>query len=110
MSALSDLRPTEKQRVIDLVQAAGVDVSDWANFAGGPKRAAVNPKYCYEWSFVQRRKVVVLNLWHGDMRPRNGTVVLDFNMRRWARTLEQAGAKNVWRRRAQRMEDAIRTA
>jgi hypothetical protein len=45
MSTLDELKFTVKQRVIDLVSAAGIDVSDWGKFAGGEKRAASNPKY-----------------------------------------------------------------
>jgi hypothetical protein len=37
---------------MDLVAAAGIDVSDWANFEGGQQKAASNPKYCYDWAFV----------------------------------------------------------
>ena len=29
MSTLDEVKPTVKQRVIDLVSAAGIDVSDW---------------------------------------------------------------------------------
>jgi 5-methylcytosine-specific restriction protein A len=46
MSTLSEILPTTPRRLIDLVKAAGVDVSDWGNFAGGEKNAARNPKYC----------------------------------------------------------------
>ena len=53
MSTLDEVKPTVKQRVIDLVSAAGIDVSDWGKFAGGEKRAASNPRYCYEWSFLK---------------------------------------------------------
>jgi 5-methylcytosine-specific restriction protein A len=49
MSELSEIAPTALQRIIDLVSAAGVDVSDWGNFKGGIAKAASNPKYCYEW-------------------------------------------------------------
>jgi hypothetical protein len=28
----------------------------------------MNPKYCYDWSFVELGKVVVLNLWHHSMK------------------------------------------
>ena len=40
---------------MDLVKLAGVDVSDWANFKG--KHASTNPKYCYEWSFIEPGKL-----------------------------------------------------
>jgi hypothetical protein len=67
MSKLSEIVPTNSPRMIDLVEAAGVDISDWGNFKGGKKKAASNPKYCFEWSFVEPKKVVVLNLWHDFM-------------------------------------------
>ena len=110
MSDLSELKPTEKRRVIDLVEAAGVDVSDWSNVKGGSKRAAVNPKYCYDWAFVQPGKVVVLNLWHGQMRPRRGTIVVDLDFRRYAQKRAQGKGRAVWRQRSARMDNAIRVA
>src|SRR5436309_803038 len=41
-------KATQKTRLIDLVEEAGLDVTDWGNFARGDKWAAANPKYCYE--------------------------------------------------------------
>jgi hypothetical protein len=73
MSELDDLRPTEFRRVIDVVRDAGIDVSDWANFAGGPSKAAVNPKYCYEWAFAYPDHIVVLNVWYRNMLEQNGS-------------------------------------
>lgn len=110
MSLKDDLRPTSKNRVIDLVQAAGVDVSDWGQFARGAKWAAVNPKYCYEWSFVQSGRVVVLNLWHASLEERRGEVSVSINMREEARRLERIRAKSVWVKRAFKMDNAIATA
>ena len=43
-SQLAALKPFERCRVMDLVNAAGIDVTDWANFAGGAERAASNPR------------------------------------------------------------------
>jgi hypothetical protein len=80
MSKLSDLTPIEPQRIMDLVRAAGVDVSDWANFKAGEKNAASNPKYCYDWSFIEPNRVVVLNLWFRHLKEQNGTIQCDFNM------------------------------
>jgi hypothetical protein len=50
MSTLSEIAPKSSPRMMDLVDAAGVDVSGWENFKGGKKKAASNPKYCYKWS------------------------------------------------------------
>jgi hypothetical protein len=82
---LSDIAPTTLLRVIDLVEAAGVDVSEWGEIQGGKEKAASNPKYCYEWSFVEPKKVVVLNLWY-DLIDENddGTITRKFNMRELA--------------------------
>ncbi len=98
MSALSEIRPRKRQRIIDLVRAAGVNVSDWANFKGGKRKAASNPKYCYEWAFVEPKKVVVLNLWYAEMEERDGVVVRDLNMREIA---QQSGRPSVEKNRTE---------
>jgi hypothetical protein len=48
MTDLSELKPKKRQRIMDLVEEAGVDITDWANIKRGKKWAAANPKYCYE--------------------------------------------------------------
>src|SRR5438552_1841028 len=76
MSTLAQIAPKEKLRMIDLVKAAGVDVSDWSNSKRGRAGAAMNPKYCYEWSFVEPRRVVVLNIWHHAMKENDGGIII----------------------------------
>ena len=106
MSTISELRPTQSQRLIDLVRTAGVDVSDWANFKGGRSRAAANPKYCYEWAFVVPRKLVVLNIWHDHIKEgRDGVLFLELNNRAFGSQRE-----GVERVRALRTVEAIQTA
>jgi hypothetical protein len=100
------LKPKNLYRVMDLVAEAGIDVTDWANFSGGPSRAATNPKYCYEWSFVEPGKVVVLNLWHARMRIHRGQIVQQHNFLEDARTAR----KTNWKTRARKMNFAIATA
>ena len=109
MGQLEDLNPTEKCRVIDLVKEAGLDVSDWANSSRGPKWAAANPKYCYEWSFIQPGRAVVVNFWHANMRERGDTVTWSANPRAWFHK-SSVGAKEVWRKRAENLERAIDAA
>ena len=82
MLGLSEIRPTRPARLIDLVRDAEVDVSDWGNFKGA--NAASNPKYCYEWSYVEPKKLVVLNLWHDQMETSNGVVFINMNPRDFA--------------------------
>lgn len=98
MPTKSELQPTEKRKVIDLVRAAGIDVSDWANFEGGKARAAANPKYCFEWSFVEPKKVAVLNLWFEQMKQRGQDIVFDLNFRECNCALSTAPSPStLWR-------------
>lgn len=65
---IEDLKPNSRPRVIELVAKAGIDVSDWGNFKGGTEKAASNPKYCYEWSYENiSKKLIVLNLWYDNL-------------------------------------------
>jgi hypothetical protein len=106
MSILSEIQPTDRQLVIDLVRQAGVDVSTWANGKGGTAKAAVNPKYCYDWSFVEPGKVVVLNLWHREIDETGGTLTRTANLREIAHRETIPPRK----RRAESMDQAILTA
>lgn len=101
MSIPTELLPTQKPRLIDLLANAGVDVSDWKNFAGGERRAASNPKYCYEWAFIQPGKVVVLNLWYADLIEENGSIVQRLNYRELAKKFRRQGrgVRIRWTRR-----------
>lgn len=55
---------------MDLVGETGIDVSEWER----SKRGASNPKYCYEWSFAQAGKVVVLCLWFEHLEDKHGAI------------------------------------
>ncbi len=103
MSKLSVVEPKDKPNVINLVEAAGVNVSDWANCNTAASR---NPKYCYEWAFVEPKKVVVLNLWfHRMVETKNGIIMRDINLRKAASSLNEPG-----RTRALNFDAAIQTA
>lgn len=105
-----EIAPKAPQRIIDLVSAAGVDVRDWGNFKGGEAKAASNPKYCYEWSFIEPGKVVVLNLWYSSMQEHDGIVFQQLNMRARAHRYGRAQNEAVWERRALTMDLAIQAA
>jgi 5-methylcytosine-specific restriction protein A len=107
MSALSEIMPKKRNRVIDLVSAADVNTDDWKNFKGGPQKAASNPKYCYEWAFVEPEKVVVLSMWHAALDKRDGKIVRDFNIRK---SPQEVPGNSVWATRASRMDKAIQQA
>jgi 5-methylcytosine-specific restriction enzyme A len=91
---------------MDLVREAGVDTDDWKNFKKGPGHAASNPKYCYEWSFLQPGRVAVVKLWHDKLTEVDGKVEQHLNLIEDARK-EPKGSRAV--RRA-RMSKAIDTA
>lgn len=105
MHVLETLEPTKQNRIYDMVRNAGVDVSDWEASKGKALSAAANPKYCYNWTFVEANKVVVLNLWYSDMEERDGVVIDQWN----AREIAKRG-KGVTVTRAKAMDKAIQEA
>ena len=106
MSTISDLRPTAKLLLKDLVEQTGIDVSDWKNMRSGASRAAANPKYCYEWVFIKPKKFVVLNLWHDFFEERpNGEIFISLNPRKYADQVN-----GIERVRALRGDNAIQLA
>lgn len=102
-----ELKPISQHRVIDLVGQAGVDISGWSNYKHGAKNPGANPKYCYEWAFVQPQAVVVLNLWYGSMVEVGGEIEQHFNFRGSSAQQEKSGARKARRRR---MEEAVAEA
>lgn len=105
MADLADLKPTLKHKIMDLVAAAGINTDDWKNFKGGTEKAASNPKYSYEWSFVEPNMTVVLCLWYEIMVQKNGRITYDLNPREHARN-----CKYMAKHRALRMDNAIQLA
>lgn len=79
MTTLASLKPTKLHFIMDLVAQAGIDVSDWSNFKGGPTKARANPKYCYEWAFDDGEKVVI-TLWHDELVSEHGVIERRFNV------------------------------
>jgi hypothetical protein len=106
MNQLESLKPRSKFNVMDLVRDAGIDVSDWANFKGGVKKASSNPKYCYEWAFVDP-KHVVLNIWYNSIIEFNKQILLRGNLRKKSGS---DSTKGVWKSRADKFDKAVRNA
>lgn len=107
MDIIESLKPAEKLRVMDLLALLGIDVSDWANFKGGAEKAASNPKYCYEWSYEDHEKnLIVLNLWHENIEVFNGALVQKLNLRK---TAEQSHS-SPQSRRAIKMDFSLQKA
>ena len=64
MFEMSELKPMEQHRVIDLVSRCRESTLAIGGTSGAVRRWPLKPKYRYEWSFVEPEKVVVLNLWY----------------------------------------------
>ena len=107
---LESLRPTKHNRVIDLVEAAGIDVSEWANYKG--QNPATNPKYCYEWAFAKPGQPIVLNLWYDNIKVgKNEDFFIIENLRNKTIELERLQGNNSPKAlRARRMDDALKLA
>lgn len=110
MQTLSDIRPRTKQLVFDLAETAGLDMADWRNSSNDTRGAKANPKYCYEWSYIEPGKCVILNLWHPNMLEEDGQIVHRGNFRIDGVFYKTVSRKTEWARRAQRLDEAIQTA
>lgn len=110
--ALEGLRPRTKNHVLDLVRSAGHDVSDWsASSSRGAAGASTNPKYCYEWAFLEPGVGIVLNLWHQALAEApSGEIVHRGNFLEDADVLASRGTRGARARRARRLVDALETA
>jgi len=104
---IESLTPIKYQPVMHLLRDAGFDVRDWKkNYRG--KSPAANPRFCYNWSFVQPGERVAICLWHDG---------LDEDGKRVYRTLgprKPTGldpkSEAIWKRRSDEMLDNLRLA
>lgn len=81
---LEPLRPTDHERIMDLVERAGIDVSKWNfNENGAPVKTspARNPKYCYEWTFGGNQEPTLVFIWHKSLKASNGQIYFAHNFR-----------------------------
>ncbi len=104
------VRPTARHHVFDLVEQAGFDVTDWIASSNDQRGYKANPKYCYEWSFVQPGKLIILNLWYSAMREEDGRIIQRNNFRADALHHRKVTRKSTWAKRAQGLDDALQTA
>lgn len=107
MTTLDDIRPVRKDFVHDLVREAGLDVSDWSNGKRGAAGARTNPKYCYEWVFVEPGNAIVLTLWHVLLEEEDGRIVHRGNFPEDAEIQFARGRGNPWGGRARKLDEAL---
>jgi 5-methylcytosine-specific restriction protein A len=104
---LASLQPNSKQAVIDLVRAAGIDTACWHVNQDGSTAAKPrsNPAYCYNWCFGGGAEPILVCLWYDAIKPHNGQIVFNDNLRQTAEQLDSiadaAGADQETRNRAQ---------
>lgn len=101
MSILDEIKPRSKERVIDLVEKAGFDISDWANTTAHPSQ---NPKYRSEWCFTDPHRGIILNLWHPQFEEKGGVITREGNFR----DDELHLTKTNWKIKARDMDAAVK--
>jgi len=106
-SELENIKPTRPLHIIDLVQQAGVDISAWSTSKRGEKGASMNPRYCYEWAFLEPGKVLALCLWHKEIIDTDGELTYRFNLRTQAEELRTIPRRGHIAKRALRMDEGI---
>lgn len=90
-SQLDALQPRRVQKIMDLVDAAGVDVKPWGLRQDGTavKNASANPSYCYEWAFGGGSQPAVVCVWHRSLSVRGEAIVYEDNLRSHALELDR---------------------
>lgn len=103
---LASLQPNSKQAVIDLVEAAEIDTACWYVNQDGSTAAKPrsNPAYCYNWCFGSGAEPILVCLWYDAIKPQNGQIVFNDNLRQAAEQLDSIadapGADQETRNRA----------
>lgn len=108
--SLESLKPRQKHLVFDLVESTGFDVSEWVNSSKNGHKFKANPRFCYEWSFLEPDKIAILNLWYSVMEERDGEISYQANYRGDAEANRLGGGKAKWIERGEKMDGAVRTA
>jgi 5-methylcytosine-specific restriction protein A len=98
-SIYNSLWPKGKETVHGILTRLGHNLSDWNNIKGGPAKAPVNPKYCYNWSFANPGKSIAVCLWYAEIGY-NETSIFQANNLRGEPLSDSIVSKNVWMRRA----------
>lgn len=98
MAAPKDIKPPGKLLVMDILRSLGMDVSKWADFKGGARRAASNPKYCYNWSFLQPGEFVVVCLWYPGLKQKDGKLHYEIHSDQWRRKRTEPGTGSINKR------------
>jgi len=103
MDLLRSLKPSTKDRIMDLVEAVGIDVTAWK--ASGP----ANPSFCYQWGFASDdRSRILLCLWYDDCELDADGVLQRWNFRDYIKQIELDGGPKAGR--ARRVDELLQDA
>ena len=88
---LESLRPTAPGVIMDMVEAAGIDVAPWSMKKDGTPAAKpkANPQYCYEWAFGGDKQPTALCVWHRNLKVDAGQIVFEESLRQHALGLDR---------------------
>jgi 5-methylcytosine-specific restriction protein A len=103
------LWPKQKDSIHSILTKLGHDLSDWNNIKVGAAKAAMNPKYCYNWSFENPGRAVAVCVWCAEITSDEIPIFQANNLRREP-VSNSIVSKNVWKRRARAVDKDIQTA
>ena len=88
---LESLRPNCDAKIMDLVAAAGIDVSAWAKRNDGSPvdNPRANPNYCYQWAFGGGGEPTALCIWHNSLAELDGVISYEDSVRQYALKLDR---------------------
>ncbi|WP_156937111.1 HNH endonuclease [Bradyrhizobium sp. WSM2254] len=102
------VKPYERETVFELLEQAGFDLSEWGESELG-KKAASNPKYCYNWSFEQPGTAIAVCIWYDEVSSHGNEPYYAGNMRLERKSQNPISAR-IWTRRANAVDRHLRTA
>jgi 5-methylcytosine-specific restriction protein A len=106
---LKSIYPLGKRNVYDILQDLDFDVRDWANYKAGKGPPAANPRYCYEWSFLQHFKGLAVCMWHAELSEDGAKVFYKNNVRGRPEAMNPR-SQSIWLRRARALDANLQLA
>lgn len=107
---LADIAPKSKRLVFDLLRETGFNLDDWISSSSSATAYKANPKYCYDWSFHEPGRFIVLNIWHPSLEYEGGQIRVSGNFRTDAARYSNVIKKTTWSRRAIHADNTIQAA
>lgn len=110
VNLLDSLRPRQWNRIIDLVEQAGIDVSNWSRTQDGSifKKPAVNPNFCFDWAFGGGTEPTLLCVWHHSISIIDDKIAFEDNLRQLAIELPRRAEKQNKEIRSRATKQATR--